>query len=87
MSEGDRLLRAAVWSAYDERTPDGRVRRDAAERVVTVHALWPLVEYAHAIESAEAELKTRRAQELAAELAWYASIGVIGPEREIAGVC
>jgi hypothetical protein len=87
VTERDRVLRAAVYAAHDDRGPDGHVRREAVERVVNVHVLWPLIEYAKAIEWAEIELAAQQEQDVAAELEWYASIGILGPDRELAGVC
>lgn len=54
----DDLLRAAVYAAYNAR---GTVEFPAlCRRVVDVHRLWPLIEYEHAIERAEASLEAER---------------------------
>jgi hypothetical protein len=71
-SPRDKLLRAAVYAAIDAQGSPGY--RAALERVVFVHATWPLIEYAHAIEHAQRKLDAQRELEAEAELAWYAAI-------------
>jgi len=82
----DDLLRAAVYAAIDAYEPIGPcgvppAYRAACERVIFVHRTWPLIEYAHAIETA-AEL-ARDDEEL---LEWYASIGVVDRALELARI-
>ena len=68
MSPREELLAAAVDAAFDVRgTPQSRV---AVEQVIRVWRQWPLIEYAHAIQTATA-LEAEQEAEL---LAWYASI-------------
>lgn len=60
MTERDRVLRAAVYSAFDVRGQDGY--REACRRVVDIDLLWPLVEANRELERARTELAERRAR-------------------------
>jgi hypothetical protein len=68
VSPREELLAAAVDAAYDARgTPKSRA---AVEQVIRVWRQWPLIEYAHALETA-----TRLEAQQEAELhAWYQHI-------------
>jgi hypothetical protein len=73
MTGRDDLLRAAVYAATDAR--DTSRYRAALERLIFVHRTWPLIAYAHAIETA-AEAERDEEAEL---FAWYMAIPTINP--------
>lgn len=61
MTGRDDLLRAAVYDYYDvrDRGGDDQACRRAAERVVNVHRLWPLIEHQQAMIAVEDDLARR----------------------------